>query len=350
MPFIYQTNYTMQEIEASLLARGRAGRVGLDIFPEAPKNAAQVRWTQADNHYGLQQMRGLNGQPSHVKRTGRKQYVYEPGVYGEFELIDETELVTRAGSAPIDSTPIDVSDLVAEADSQLIGREYDRKEWLAWNALRGSITVTLGGENGIQRAYTDTYAVQTYTAPVPWATSATATPILNFQSVQQLQVGSSVNFGAGATAYMNQVTANRLLNNANTADLAGRRNQFGATINNIEGVASYWGAQNLPKIVVYDAGYYPTIGGTTAAQFTKFIQDGEVFVVGVRPGNARVGEMQMTRNAMNPNLAPGSYRFIKDYANGVNAPKEVPPRIEIHRGWNGGPVVFFASAIVRMLV
>lgn len=349
MPFIYQTNYVLQEIDADLMARGREGRVGLDIFPETPKNAAQVRWIQTDNYFGLQQMRGLNGQPSHVQRLGNKQYVYEPGYYGEFELIDEQELVTRAGGAPLDTTPIDVGDLVAAADAQLIQREYDRKEWLAWQALQGTVNVTIGGVNGIQRAYSDTYAVQTYSATVPWGTTATATPITNFQGVQQLQVGHSVDFGPGATAYMNQVTANRLLNNSNSADFGGRRTQYGATINNVTDVGSYWQAQGLPRIVIYDAGIQPT-ATSTAAQYQKFIADGKVIVIGKRPGGARVGEMQLTRNAMNPNLAPGSYRFMKDYANGVNAPKEVPPRIEIHRGWNGGPAVLYPSAIVVMSV
>ena len=351
MPFIYTPNYQLFEIEPLLLARGRAGRVGLDLFPDVNRNAAQVRWVQSDNYFGLAQMRGLNGQPTHVKRQGYKQFVYEPGYYGEFILIDEQELVTRAGMAPIDSTPIDIADLVAAADTQLVQREFDRKEWLVWNLLiNGSITVNLGGDNGLQRPYTDTYTTQTFVATVPWSSTATATPIANIQSVQQLQVGYSVDFGAGATAYMNQVTANNLLNNQNANDLGGRRNLFGATINNVAGVASYWQSQNLPNIVVYDAGYYPLIGQNVATQFVKFIPNNKVVVVGTRPNGASIGEMQNTRNAMNPNLAPGSYRFMKDYANGVNAPKEVPPRIEIHRGFNGGPALYYPSAVVILSV
>ena len=352
MPYVYPTNFAMQKILPDLMARGRQGRLGLDIFPTQEYPAASVRWTQDDNYYGLQQMRGLDGGPAHVQRVGFKQYAYEPGYYGEFVQIGEQELITRAGTAPIDTTPIDIEDLIVNADAQLIGRELDRMEKLVWDVLvSGSVTIEYKGPGGLNpNKYTDTYTIQTYTASVPWATTATATPIANFQSVQQLQVGHSVDLGAGAMAYMNQKTLNYLLNNSNSADFGGRRNQYGATLNNIDAVANYWQAQNLPKPVVYDQGYYPLIGQTTTAQFSKFIPDNKVVVVGARPQNARVGEIQLTRNGMNPNFAPGPYRLLKDYAQGVNAPKEIPPRIEIHRGWNGGPAIFFPSAVVVMSV
>lgn len=350
MGYLYKPAKVMLEIEADLLTRGREGRVGLDIFPEQNRNAHFVEWNQADNYYGLQQMRGLDGNAPHVKQPGRKTFVYEPGVWGEHELITETELTVRAGSSIVsDTNPIDLSDLVMERDTQLIGREFDRKEWLAWNALRGSITVKVGGDNAVTPAttYTDTYAVQAYSPTIPWSTLSTAVPIANMQTVQQMQVGHSIDFGAAATLFVNGYTAFQILNNANTADFGGRRNQFGATINNIQGVASYWQGQNLPNIMVYDGGYMPYIGNNTTAQFQKYILNGEGFLIGKRPGNARVGEMQLTRNANNPGARPGGYRKFIDYANNNN-PKEGPPRIYIERGWNGGPAIYYPSAVVHL--
>lgn len=350
MPFVYPSNFKITQIMPDLMQRGREGRVGLDIFPPTEVNVAEVRWIQKDNYYGLQQFRGLGGEPTHVQRVGLKTFAYEPGVFGEFVDINEQELVRRAGSAPIDTTPIDVTDLVMEADEQLIGREFDRMEASVWSILTtGTLSLSKPGPNAATIAYTDTYPIQSYTASVTWGTSATATPIKDFQNVQQLQLGRSVDFGAGAVAYANQVTLNKLMNNQNTADLNGRRTQYGATINNLADIGSYWQAQNLPRLVAYDQGYFATIGLTGAGSFTKFIPDNKVVVVGKRPGNARVGEYQLTRNASN-NLNAGSYRYMIDRINGVNGEKRTPANIEVHRGHNGGPAVYYPSAIVVMNV
>ncbi len=350
MPFTYPQNYEIQSIMPQLMARGREGRLGLDIFPIREVNAAQVRWTQQDNFYGLQQLRGLDGAPTHVQRVGMKTYVYEPAVFGEYIDITETELTTRAGSAPVDNTPIDVADLVVDADMQLINREYDRQEWMAWQAMvYGQISVVLDGPTGQQTGYTDTFPIQTYSASVPFSTFATAKPIAAFQAVQQMAVGYSVDFGAGAMAVANSVTINNILNNTNTADLGGRRDMYGATVNNLAGVNSYWQGQNLPRLVAYDAGYYPKIGQNTTAQFVKFVPDNTIVVIGRRPGNAKVGEYLVTRNASN-GFRPGSYRYVIDRANGINGEKRTPANIEIHRGHSGGIALYFGSAIVVMHV
>jgi hypothetical protein len=297
-------------------------------------------------------MRGLDGAPTHVQRLGSNTYNYEPGVYGEYIDITETELTTRAGSIAISAAPIPVGDLVMQAQMQLINREYDRMEASISTLLTtGQLTVKLDGPDGLQRSYTDVYTTQTYTAAIPWSSYSTATPILNFQSVQQLGVGISVDLGAGAIAYMNTATANQLLNNTNTADFGGRRNQYGATYNNLENVNQFLLGQNLPKIQTDDRGYYPKLGetGGVSAGFVKFLPDGVVAVVGKRPGGARVGEYQLTRNMSNGGN-PGSYQYIVDRINGVNGEKRTPANIEVHRGHNGGPALYYPSSVVIMTV
>jgi hypothetical protein len=211
--FNYPTNYELSQIEPDLTARGEAGRAGLQIMPIRNVNAGEVRWSQQDNFYGLQALRGLDGAPTRVQRVGTKTYTYEPGVFGEYIDITETELTRRAGYAP-NGTPIDIADLVVDADQQLINREFDRIEATIWALLTtGTFSIKMDGPTGTQVGFSDTFAIQTFTAGVPWATSATATPIANFQAVQQLGMaaGHSVDLGAGAIAYMNSVTSNRLL-------------------------------------------------------------------------------------------------------------------------------------------
>ena len=351
MPFVYPTSFSFTEIQPDLLARGREGRLGLDIIPPVNDDAAKVRWVQKDNYFGLQNLRGLDGNPTRVQRIGQKVYEYEPGVFGEFIDITETELTIRSQNLNVATTPIPINDLVLDADQQLIGREFDRMESSVWTLLTtGSINILLDGPDGTQVGYTDSYTFQLFTAPVRWSVLATATPINNFQSVQQLgeAAGHSVDFGAGATAYMNNKTANLLLNNTNASDFGGRRTQYGATINNLPALASYWQAQNLPKIVTYDKGYIPRQGG----KFKKYIPDNVVVVVGVRPGGVNVGNYKLTRNASN-GFRPGSYRYVVDRANGggeASAEKRTPANIEIHRGHNGGPVIYYPSAIIVMSV
>jgi len=348
----YPTNFELQQIEPDLVARGAAGRVGLDIMPVREVNAAEVRWTQQDNFYGLQALRGLDGAATRVQRIGAKTYSYEPGVFGEFVDITETELTRRSGYAPT-GTPIDITDMMVDADNLLISREFDRIESTIWALLTtGTFSIKLDGPTGTQVGFTDTFAIQTITASVTWATSATATPILNFQAAQQLGMaaGHSVDLGAGAIAYMNSVTSNRMLNNANAADLSGRRINSGNTPNNLGDVNRYLAAQNLPTVQVYDGGYQSTITvGATAGPFVKFIPDGKVVIVGKRVSGAQVGQYVKTRNASN-GLNPGSYSYTIDRSNGVNGEKRTPANIERHRGHNGGPILLYPSAIVTMNV
>lgn len=68
MPFIYPQNFEIQAILPDLLGRARDGRIGLDLFPAHAVNAAQVRWAQQDNYFGLQQLRGLDGAVARAAR------------------------------------------------------------------------------------------------------------------------------------------------------------------------------------------------------------------------------------------------------------------------------------------
>lgn len=358
MPFVYPTYFESRTIEQDYVRDEKAGRKGFDILPEREINAPKVRWTQQDNYGGLQAMRGLDGAPTRVIRTGYKTYEYEPGYFGEFEQVTETELQLRAQNINLLTTPIPVGDLVLECKKQLIGREYDRKESSIWTLLTtGVLQIKLDGADGFQaKVYNDAYAIQVFTPGIGWSTAATSTPLLNFQAIQQFGVGHSVDFGGGGKIYMNQVTGNRLLNNTNASDFGGRRNQYGATLNNMAAFNSYFAGQNLPNIEIYDEGYYTQLGTfydpVTLANnvqppplFQKFIPDGVGVIVGRRKSGAPIGEYLVTTN-INNGGQPGSYEFIKDYANAINAEKRVPPTIEVHRGHNGGPTIMFPGSII----
>jgi Phage major capsid protein E len=336
--YVYPVGIELQAIEAELAARLAEGRVGLELFPPRSVNSHLVRWEQRDNYQGLQQVRGLNGEPPKVKRVGHKAYQMAPGVYGEFVEIDELELTTRREMGSF-NTPIDISDLVAEAEEQLLVRELDRLEWIVWTLLTTG-TFAVANVHGAV-THTDSYTTQTFTASVPWATSATATPLADFRAVGLKGRGKGVSFGAQAKAYMNRSTLNLMLSNTNNNDLAGRRVSGLLSVLNLNEVNAILMGEDLPQVVPYDEGYLDE-----TATFQLFIPNNKVVVVGQRPAGQTVGEYQFTRNVNNDGMAPGPYTMVEDTLD-ANRP---PRKLTVHRGHNGGIALFFASAIVLMNV
>jgi hypothetical protein len=139
---------------------------------------------------------------------------------------------------------------------------------------------------------------------------------------------------------MNRATFNNLRSNANSTDLYGRRTQGLGTFNNLQGINQLLTGDDLPQIVVYDQGYLDEFNN-----FVPFIPVNKVIVVGKRPAGQPIAEYRMTRNANNPDLAPGPYMRVIDTGEIV-----IPRSIEVHDGHNGGPVIYFPSAVVVMSV
>lgn len=337
--FLYPSNAELTQINQDLIPRLMANRRVFDpgVFPMTNADAARVMWEQADNYWGLQQLRGLDGKPPVTQKVGVKRWAIEPGVYGEFELITETELTERRAYGSF-AAPIDVADLVMAASKRLLQRRLDRIESIIWTLLVTG-TFSVAGPAGAT-IHKDTYTTQTYTASTPWATAATSTPLADFRAVQLKHRGHSVDFGARALAFMSRVTFNQMINNTNSADLYGRRTAGLGTFNNEAQVNQLMAGDDLPTLVVYDEGYLADASGT----FTPFLADAKVVVIGKRADGAPVGEYKMTRNANNPGLAPGPYTRVVDDEDAL------PRQIEVHDGHNGGPALYYPSAIVSMSV
>jgi hypothetical protein len=338
MAFIYPSIMHLQQIAQVLGPRLAAQRVpfGPDLFPIVNVDQHNLEWEQLDDVIGLQQGRGLNGQPARIQRLGGKRYMVEPGVYGEYAAIDERELTIRRPWGASDDTPINVTDLVLECQNQLLQRRLDRQEWIVWTLmLNGTVTVPAPNNAVI---YTDQYTMQSFDSGVGWGTPATSTPLADFRAVRLKGRGYGVSFGSGAKAYMNQVTLNNMLSNTNPNDIGGRRGPGLATINSADGVQQLLTADGLPTIVPYDEGYLAEPSGT----FTTFLPDNRVVVVGRRRNGESIGQYRMTRNANNPGAAPGPYMKV------VDDPDVIPRTLTVHDGHSGGPVLTFPSAICIM--
>lgn len=328
---------TLTEIAQILIPRLVGDRPIFQEFPFDNVDASLVAWEIEDNYTGLQAARGLNGEPPKIKRAGLKRWEMTPGVYGEYSPLDEVEL-TKARQYGTFGTPMDISDRVMREARHLLERRLDRIESILWT-LVSTGTFSVPGPNGTTIA-TDTYPVQTYTASTGWGTPATSTPLHDFRQVQLKHRGQSTSFYAQAKAYANLNTWNNALVNTNSADLYGRRVTGLATVNSPAQLGALLLEDNLPQPVIYDEGYLDDAG-----TFHSFIPDNTVVVLGKRFNAAPLGSFVYTRNANNPNAAPGPYMRVIDTAD-----FKIPRTIEVHDGFSGGPSIQYPGSVIVMNV
>jgi len=309
------------------------------LFPIEYTSFDKLVWDQRDSYLGLMQFRGLNGDPPRVKRLGNKRFSVEPGAYGEFNEVDEQEMTRRAQPGSFNQ-PIEVGDLVKECHEQLMVRQNNRMRFICSKLLTTGSFVVLDKDGAIGAQ--DSYKIQVYTAPITWATSATARPLYDLRQIPILGRGQSTNFGAGSVVWMNQATFNTLLNNTNTADLRGERLDYGQTVKSVSQVNQVLAGNNLPTIVIYEEGYLDDTG-----TYQLFIPDNVVVYIGRRSNNAALGRFRMTKNISAPNFK-GVYDEVITRGLGDNEPP--PAKIEVHRGFNGGPVIWYPGSIFVMNV
>lgn len=333
----YPTAADLELVAPDLMAKFEDNDPIFDILPRKARDSHVLMVEKRDNMLGLQQVRGLNAPPKLVQTPGLKQFTITPGVYGEVRAIDEQELTLRRQYGNL-TRPIDVSDLVDEAFQFLLLREVQRQAYEGWTLLAYGIYNAVDQNGVVMDSYQ--YQQNTFTSTVPWTTFATATPLLDFRSVQLMSAGYSVSFGPGSKAYMNQITANALLGNTNAADIYGRRTAGLGTFNSPVQVNQLLMGDNLPEMVIWDNSYRDDAGAVQ-----RYIPSGYVIVAGRRPAGQVLGNFQITRNANNADQGPRPYTFVKDTLN-----ERVPRTIEVNRGWNGGPVVYYGSAIIVMKV
>lgn len=332
----YPTTRELREINPEKIQNLTRVRPTFSIFPLRDSNYWTLEWTQKDGWMGFQQLRGLNGEPSYVKMVGDKAYSAQPGVFGEFMTVDEKMMTLRAQQVPV-GEPINVNDLVIERQDYLNNREIDLIEYIHWKALLDGQFTFVGPTGAV---YGDVFPIQTAVFS-DWSDLANATPILDLMNLKTYSSGKSVSFGSGAQIFANTVTVSYLLRNRNANDLGGMLALVtGGTkpVKTLPEINTLLNSNNLPTIVEYDEGYNAEPSGT----FTKWIPNDTLSIVGQRTNGDSLGEYRMVRNAQNDNMSPGRYEKVIDRKD-----DRVPRIIEVHRGHNGGLVIFYGSAIIR---
>lgn len=336
----YPTTRQLRLIQPEKIVNLQRDRPTFKLFPVEETQAWRLEWEQRDNYRGFQQLRGLNGEPSYVKMVGWKRYSQEPGVFGEYMTVDEMQMTVRAQNVN-EEQPVPIGDLVVERQDYLAKRETDLLEWMQW-AILSSGTFTLLGPTGA--VYSATFPIQTATF-TDWSNHATATPIKDYLGLKLLTRGRSVTWGQGSDSLMNQTVMADLLLNANPNDLGGQRVSLtamrtGGPISETE-LRTIFISQGIPTPLVYDEGYNRESDGA----FTLWLADGITIIVGRRTNGDPLGQYRMVRNINNPGQAPGRYTKVID-----TLATKVPRTISVHQGHNGGPVLWYPSAIIKATV
>jgi hypothetical protein len=155
--------------------------------------------------------------------------------------------------------------------------------------------------------------------------------------VKLLGAGKNADFGGGGTAVMNSVTFNTLIGNTNAADLGGQKTTTLSPLISAAEFNAIMLAADLPRIEIWDDGYY-----TTGGSFTRYVPNGKVAVLSRPMAQGAIGEYRMCWQAITE--AAGPYTFVHDRRD----ERRVPPIIEVHDGHNGGPVMLRPWQVVVM--
>lgn len=327
--YIHPAPLELRAIEQSLLPPMMDDPI-FDILPIEETDDLDLAWDIEDDYIGLQQPRGLDGTPMLVKRVGSKRFLVEAGVYGEFIPLTESDIL-KSGRPGTFADHFDVTGQVMRYQKQLLTRRINLIKRIGW----GLVTT---GAYSLANAYgtivhADQFTLQSQAVSVAWGTVATAKPLADFRAAKTKARGYSIDLGAGATAYMNQTTFNKMISNTNTNDLAGKRTSGLATVMGLADVNTVMLAEGLPRIVIYEGGYKDAAG-----TFQLFIPDDKVVIIGRRLDGAKIGNYRMTLNSVS---GRGAYTEVL-------VSKDIPKVISVHDGHNGGPVLFYPSAIVGL--
>lgn len=303
-----------------------------DYFPIEEKDVSVISWEQEDADAGLQQVRGMNGAPKRVKPLGAKRYTVDPGVFGEFRNLDEKELTERRKLGTTDM-PIEVDDLVAKEQDRLLGRENDRIRMILWLLVTKG-QYNLSSETG-HLIYAAAFDFPVFTAAVAWSNPATATPLADIRNLmlQGIDLITDADFGSNGKLYLNQKKVQQMIANTNAADLGGRFTNISSS-KGLAKINEIMVEEGLPQIVPHNGSYVDEAGVRQ-----RMIPDDAGVLFGAR--REKMGSYTMTRNATNPNSAPGPYDEV---IVSVRPPKTV----EVHRGHNGGAEIHFGKSIQRL--
>ncbi len=345
----FPTNVSLQEVVQEYVT-DREALLGIKLLPPQPRDAQFIEWDELDYELGMTAPHNMNADPKIAGRPGSKTHRYAPLFFKETDVLKESDMLMPRSMGTLGGV-VDVSADIARISKARVDKNFLRLEWLIWQTLKGKLQYN---ENGV--VVDETFPVQTQNALVDWDEAATATPIKDFQAMALRGRGLGVSFKKGATAYMNQTTANWLVNNRNDNDLWGYRNRDSVNATySVEDVNKILVAQGCPTVEVHDEGCYDS-----AANFQLSLADGEVVVVGKRAAGEKVGDVILTPSLHHAAMisqggeSRGFFSIVE--VNGRPNPGAITlaelggsknPKVEITGGFYGGPRLLYPKSVIN---
>ena len=334
------TNFEIQQLQMELFPRYLEGRLGLDILPFKSTDKAEIVLNQPDIFKGLQPFRGLGKPDLHVPNRYNPYGTYckvEPGYWGEHDTVGE-EVFTKWADPSSCGAALDISMYTTMIQQRLLERRANRIEYNIWQLLAFGRYTALNAAGAV--IFEQSFNIQNLSAGVQWTNYAGSFPLRDFRAIQLLGRGTSTRFDQCARAYMNRVTANHMLSNTNVQDIGRIGLSACCDFQSVERVNQQFLAQGLPQFVIYDQGFV-----NDNDSFQVYIPDGYVIIVGCRPNNVPVGHYWLTRNAAGCTVKSGFHQMIFDTCD-----RELPRKVSIHDGHNGGPALEYPRAVVVLRV
>lgn len=298
----YPTNHQLDTVVQEYVVQTENFR-GAEILPETEAMTQKVRWDEKDTDRGMTAPHVMGTDTKIDKRPGSKTREYEPIPFKESDVMKENEILRARELGTLNQT-IDLNRAVGEMVKSRMDKTKIRVEWLRWNTLRGAIAVN---ENGVK--VDETFPVQNYNVVNDWDNFANATPLKDLNAIKLMFRGTGAS-AKGAKIWMNQTTANWMLENQNENDLKGFQNSNYVNLAfSIEEINKILTSRGLPTIEVYDEFYIDENGSTQL-----FIPDAEIVVVGARPGGQKVGDFVSTpslHRQKNGVAAPGYFSILE---------------------------------------
>jgi hypothetical protein len=321
--------------------------VGAKILPETEAYVQRVQWDERDRDRGMTNAHVMGTDPKTDTRQGSKTHEYRPIPFKETDLIKEDEIL-QARELGTQNETLNLSREIARIAKNRLDKTRIRMEWMRWATLKGRVVIS---ENGV--SVDETFPVQTPSPLHDWDDLDNATPLKDFNAWKLLFRGTGAS-AMGAVVYMNQTTANWLLENNNEDDLKGFQNSnFTKLPYSVDELNKILTARGLPTIFVVEDGYIDEDDN-----FVNFLDDAEVIVIGKRPAGQTVGDFCTTpslHRVVNGVQAPGYFSIVEvndqpsDVVGAVSMDqlgKAKNPKIEVTGGIYGGTRLIYPKSVI----
>src|SRR4051812_47131114 len=95
MSQVLPTSATLKLVAQDKLPLLTRDDAAFELFPMTTEDVVELQWEIRGNVVGLQNVRGLNGQPGVVKLIGMNRFKAEASQYGDAVVIDEKQITER---------------------------------------------------------------------------------------------------------------------------------------------------------------------------------------------------------------------------------------------------------------